>query len=239
MSLVQKEDDEVTIDLLGVVKLLWSKAILIICCSIIIGALAFVGTQVFITPVYKAEVTMYVNNRTTSGDAATTTLSASDLQASARLVDTYAAIIRNEAFLGDVAKKMGEGNDPETVEKLMKAVAIDSVNNTEVFRVSVVDPNPEKAAEIANIIVKMAPNRIADIVEGSSVKIINKATVPTDIYSPSYKKNTLIGVAFGFVLIVAIIVIREMSDTTLKSEADFAQWNYPLLGSIPDLKSTK
>lgn len=237
MSLIQREDDDVTIDLLELLRLLWSKAILIIAVSVVFGGMAFVGTHVLVTPLYKASVTMYVNNRTTSADAANaTTLSASDLQASARLVDTYAAIIKNQAFLGAVAKDMRM--EPEKAASLMNAVNIKAVNNTEVFSVSVVDPDPEYAARIANTIVKLAPDRIADIVEGSSVKIINEASVPTSIDSPNYKKNALLGLAFGFILIVAIIVIRELSDTTIKSEADFMQWEYPLLGSIPDLKST-
>lgn len=50
-------------------------------------------------------------------------------------------------------------------------VQAEAVNSTEVFSIDVTSPDPQEAELIANAIADILPDRIADIVEGSSVKI--------------------------------------------------------------------
>ena len=53
---------------------------------------------------------------------------------------------------------------------------------------------------IVDTIVKILPDRIADIVDGSSVRVVDHAVLPTQRSSPSYTKYTLIGLILGFVV---------------------------------------
>ena len=55
----QMED---TIDLLHLAKVLWKHAIAIVLAGLIFGAAAFIGTKVFVTPMYDARALMYVNS---------------------------------------------------------------------------------------------------------------------------------------------------------------------------------
>ena len=76
----------------------------------------------------------------------------------------------------------------------------------------------------------------ADIVEGSSVKIVDYAIVPAEIASPSYTRNTALGMLAGLVVIAAIICLREIFDEKLHSEDDITQrYQLPILAVIPDL----
>ena len=122
-----------------------------------------------------------------------------------------------------------------TTTLLAQNISIEAVNNTEVFKVEVLDEDPKMAARLANAVATIAPKQISQIVEGSSVQVVDTAEVPTNIATPSYKKWGAIGALAGLVIAVAIILIIAMNDTGIKPEADFATWDYPLLCSIPDL----
>ena len=168
MSMISKENEETTIDLLEVLKTLWRKAWLILICGVLAAAAAFCITRFAIKPTYRTQVTMYVNNRVEEGKS----LSQSDLNAAAKLVDTYSAIIRSDTVMGVVATRTGSNLELDQIKKKVSAQAI---NNTEVFNVYVVDTEPVRAADIANTIADVFPDIIAEIVAGRSAKIIDRA----------------------------------------------------------------
>ena len=64
--------------------------------------------------------------------------------------------------------------------------------------------------------------------------MIDKANVPDKPVSPNMKLNMLIGFVAGFVLLMAIVVIRELADDTFKTEEDIEKYlNVPTLAVIP------
>ena len=67
-----------------------------------------------------------------------------------------------------------------------------AVSDTAAFDVTVESENPVEAELVANTIAKILPDRIAEIVDGSSVRIVDYAIIPAHRSSPSYIKNTLI-----------------------------------------------
>lgn len=234
MNIFYQENGEDLIDIGAVIHILLRKAHIIILCALLAGFAAYAGVFFLVTPQYEARITMYVNNRSSS--AASFTLTQSDLTASAKLVDTYSAILQNVSVLRDV---ITDAEVDLEEEELKNTLSVKSVNNTEVFEVSVQHPDPKAAARIVNSIAVIGPERISEIVEGSSVKVINYADIPSKIVSPSYSKAILMGLIFGGFICCALIIIRSLLDTTVKSESDFEVWNYPLLGTIPDLKEAK
>ena len=228
MSMITRDNEETTIDLLEVLKILWRKAWLILLCGAVAALLAFCITRFAIKPTYRTQITMYVNNRVEEGK----TLSQSDLNAAAKLVDTYSAIIRSDTVMNVVATRTGTDM---SLASMKRKVSAQAVNNTEVFNVYVVDTDPTRAASIANAIADVFPDIIADIVVGSSAKVIDRATVPTDRYSPSYKRNVMLGAAAGIFVMAAIVLIRAFLDDSIASPSDLEDLGYPLLAVIPDL----
>lgn len=231
MSMISKENEETTIDLLAVFKTLWRKAWLIVLCGVLGAIIAFGITKFAVKPTYRTRITVYVNNRVDEGKA----LSQSDLNAAAKLVDTYSAIIRSDTVMREVSEKTGIALESESIRSKVSAKA---VNNTEVFDVYVTDTDPVRAANIANGIADVFPAIVSDIVSGSSAKIIDRAMVPTARYSPSYKRSIMLGTFAGLLAMSAFVLIRAFMDDSITSPADLENLGYPLLAIIPDLKES-
>lgn len=74
-----------------------------------------------------------------------------------------------------------------------------------------------------------------DLVEGSSVKVVDLARVPEGIAYPSYKKLTLIGCVIGVGLTLAIIVLLVLFNSYIEDEDDIAKlFDAPVVGKIPN-----
>lgn len=203
---------------------------------IVLSVLAFVGimlayTNLFVTPLYRASVTVYVNNSVNSAN--TEYIASADLTVSQKLVNTYVNIIKSDTVLQKVCD---EKELPYTAAQLRRMITASQVNETELFDVYVSHADPEMAAKIANAIADVAPDEIANIVIGSSTKIIDYAKVPGAPYSPNYTRNAAIGLLIGFVVALLYLTVRYMLDVHINDAGDLEQmFEYPVLGQIPDI----
>lgn len=221
--------EPVEIDLKDIFDLLKKKIWLIVLSAVLAGVLVFTYTALFVTPLYSAQISVYVNNKTINSSG----ISSSDLSVALQLVNTYVHILKDDAVLEKVIDEAKLDYSPAEVRSMMTA---EIVEETEFFRVTIQNPDPEMAAKIANTIAKVAPGAISAIIEGSNAKVFSEAKVPTQISSPNYSFNTIIGIFSGAILAIAVIIICNMLDVRVRSEADLEKiCPIPVLGMIPDL----
>lgn len=221
----------VEIDMRLLISVLMRRIWLLILCAVLLGALAFGYTEFFVTPKYQASVVIYVNSTRTNADGSIATLTASDLNTAQRLVATYVNILQSDRVLTSVSEEISTQLTPKQIREMMTA---DSVNETEVFQVKISNKDPHLAAEIANAIAHVAPEEIAQIVTGSSTKIIDYAKVPTEPYTPSTVRNTALGAIGGFLLAALVVILQVLLDVRIHDEADLAKLSdAPILGRIP------
>lgn len=205
---------------------------------LVIGAalgmvLSIIYTLQFITPMYTASVTVYVNS-TKAGDEITMISNAS-LVTAQRLVNTYIKIIESDSVLTKVAEASGLDLSASAIRGAMSAAQVD---NTELFKVHINHQDPELAAQIANAIARVAPGEIEDVVAGSSTKIIDYAKVPNAPSSPDRRKNAAFGALTGFLLVLAYLTARFLLDVRIKDEDELtALFGVPVLGQIPSFVS--
>ena len=120
--------------------------------------------------------------------------------------------------------------------QLRGLIDAEPVNETEMFQVVVTTPNPQLSADLANTIAEVAPGVIAEIIEGSSAKIIDFAKVPEKPTSPNAAKNAIVGALVGLILAAAIVFMEMILDTRIQNEEDLMRiCRIPMLGSIPDM----
>lgn len=232
---VLNQNDEIEIDLQRLFKAILKKGWLVAIVSVLCAVLAFAGTMLFVTPEYQSAAMFYVNNNSISVGEASLSISSGDLSTSRNLVDTYIVVLNTRETLVDVADYAGVGRSYGEIRGMIYAEA---VNETEIFRVVVTSPDPNEAEQIANAIAYILPKRIASIIEGTSARVVDAAIVPVNPSSPSYPKNTLIGFLLGFVACVGLIVLRELFDTTIRTEEDVEQnCKHPVLAAVPDMSA--
>lgn len=219
------------IDLRQIVGLLVRRLWLLVLCAVLLGALTFGYTELFVTPKYQASVTIYVNSIRTNTDGSTATLTYTDLNTAQRLVATYVNILRSDRVLTSVISELDEPLTPNEIRDMMTA---ESINNTEVFQVMIANKDPHLAARIANAIAAVAPDEIAQIVTGSSTKIVDYAKVPAKPYTPNTLRNTILGAAAGFALAALVVILQVLLDVRIHDESDLAKLSdAPILGRIP------
>lgn len=230
--MAQKERDMIEIDLLKLVLVLWRKAWAIVLAMVVMGGIAFGFTYNFIEPTYQSSVKVYVNNTNQNN----TTISSADISTQRSLVQTYIVTLKSRTTLNEVIKQANLDYD---FEELSGMISAEAVNSTEVFEVTVVSKDAKEAAEIANTIAEVLPTRISEIIESSSVKILDYAIINNEPVSPSYIKNIAIGALAGAVVAVALIFLQFVLDNKIHSEEYLIEhYKYPILAVIPDLTAT-
>jgi len=230
---MEKESREIEIDLLQLARALWGKAIYIVITTVVIGLLGFVGSKMFITPIYQASTKLIVN--TQSGDKGN--VSNDRLTSAKSLVDTYAVILRDRDVINQVATEL---NLSEGYGQLAGAISVKAVNNTQIMQVNVRHTNRETALAIAEKIREIAPPIIDETVGVGSVNPIGQAYVSSNPISPNNLKNGIMAAAVGFVLSCVVILVLVMTDNTYKSDLDIQDdLDLLVLGVIPKIESCK
>ena len=227
------QHDEIEIDIGRAIRAVMDRAWRVIITSVLCAAIAFGYTYQFITPQYQSAAMFYVNNNSFSVGDAALSITSGDLVTSRGLVDSYIVILKTRETLNEVIDYAGVDLSYGAVSGMISAAA---VNETEIFRVTVTNPDPQEAEKIANAIAYILPKRISNIIDGTSAKIVDSAVVPAGPSSPNYTKNTLIGFLLGFLLSAGLIVLKEIFDTTIRSEEDIEQvCPHPVLSLVPDM----
>lgn len=206
------------------------KIWMIIFCIAVGAVVLYVYSSNFVTPKYKATVSIYVNNN--ANTSTVSGITSSDLSTSQKLVKTYVNMIKSYTVLEKVAETTGLEITPLEIRDMLSA---ESVDNTEMFNVEITNTDPMKAMIIANAVAQVAPAEIANFVEGSSTKIIDYARLPENPVSIGTVKTAVLGAGAGLMVAIAIVVAQVMLDIRIKGEEDLKRISpAPVLGAIPD-----
>lgn len=220
------------IDIIHLLWALWHRMWAIILSGLIFASAGFGFSTYLIPPKYEAEAMMYVNNSSATLGGSSFSISSSELTAAQSLADTYIIILKTRTTLEEVIEK--EKLD-YTYEELYDMVSSEAVNNTEVFSIRVTSEDPQEARRIANAIARILPDKISDIVDGSSVRVVDYAVTPDKCVSPSVIKFMTVGFVFGALIVCAVIVIRTLMDTLIHDDEYLMQtYNFPVLAVIPN-----
>lgn len=221
--------DMVEINLKRILFVLWKRIWIVILTGVVFGALSMSYALFFITPTYSAKTQMYVNNNYVGSPG----FSSSQIAAAMSLADTYMVIMQSHNVLDEVVQRTGLHYSYNQIKGMISAAAI---NDTEVFEVRVTCANYQHAAIIANTIADVLPDKIASVVEGSSVRVVDRAVENPIPVGPNHKRFLIFGAALGIMLSAMIIVIVDLMDTSITSEEYLTQAyeKVPLLAVIPN-----
>ncbi|MBW7986350.1 YveK family protein [Lactobacillus helveticus] len=106
--------------------------------------------------------------------------------------------------------------------QLAKSVSVATQQQSQVFAISAKADTPEKAKAEANAVARSFRDQIPNIMNINNVTIVAPATNGVQS-SPNVKLFTLAGFVIGLVLTFAVILIREMTNTTVRDDTYLTQ----------------
>ncbi len=173
--------------------------------------IASIYTLFLVTPMYQSSTEILV----TQSSSENTVVSQADINTSISLINTYEDIIRNNVILDPVIEEL---DLDMTTGALRESIIVQSESNSQVFSIRVENENPYQAAEITNATADIFQERIFDIMNVDNVTIISEATPNMNPASPNNLLNIIIGFLLGAMIGIGLVFLRELTDTTVKSE---------------------
>lgn len=228
--------DYYVIDVLHVMRSIWYRIWLVALAGVLAAVIGFSIAAFVVVPTYSSSIMLYINNSSISVNDVGLSLSTSDLTAAQSLVKTYNVLLKNRTTLERVLDETGLSYDWEELYDMIKT---SSVDETEVMRVTVTATDPYEAERIANGIVVVLPQRVAEVVEGTSMEVVDSAIPNLEKVAPSITQYTAVGFILGALAAVIYLAVSALLDNTIKDE-DYIihNYKYPILAKIPNLLNT-
>ena len=107
------DNDEITIDLTELFMALWSRLHIILMAGVLGALIAFVGTNLLVTPMYTSETKVYVLTRSDS----TAGITYNDLQMGTQLTQDYMQLVTSRPVLEQVIAVLNLDMEPESVKR--------------------------------------------------------------------------------------------------------------------------
>jgi capsular exopolysaccharide synthesis family protein len=200
-------------DFLRVLRARW----IIICATIAVGVLGAVAVNLLTTPLYQASTSLFVSTASSGGasEVYQGTLS------SQQRVISYTKLLVGETLAQRTVDKLHLDLSAKELQGKVKAT---SAPDTVLIDVSVLDPSPVRARDIADALSDEFVVMVSELEtpeEGGKpdarVVVEQHAILPTNPVVPKTARNLALGLAFGLLLGIGLAVLRDRSDNTVKS----------------------
>ena len=216
-------------DYVRVVRKRWMTIVVLA----LLGLGAAAAVSLLSEPEYRASTLVYVAVRST-GDVSELEQGGSFAQ---NQVKTFAETVDQPIVLDPVREQLGLD---ESALELSESVEADAPLDTSNVEIAVVRGSAQEAADIANAVTESFQRVIAEITEPTTgdpspitVSVLRPATVPVDAASPNTPLNLALGLLAGLVLGFGLAVLREVTDTRIRTVADVeAITDSPVIGTI-------
>ena len=211
--------------LLELLHLLRKKWYLVVVFPLVFAGATAIYCWGFMSNDYTSDVSLYVLNKT---DEQSSNITSSDTTASQQLANDIAVMAQSNRVIDATAQSLGmstlKGYD----------IKVTSATTNRVITLSVTGKKPEAVAQIANELAKQTADTAVEV---KAVNIVDAAQVPNAPSGPNRIMYTAVAFLAGLFFAVALIVLLDLIDTTVKSPEEAEELlGLPVLGRMPALK---
>ena len=211
------------VDLLrSALRFWWVEVVLVLLCA---GVLCFRTHQTY-SPQYRAEASfaVYVTNPLQAEIQSYNSATAE------QMAKTFPYILTSSALSDLVREELGIGAIP--------GISASTVENTNIFTLSVTASDPQLAYDVLNAVITYYPEVAEYVVGPTKMSLLDESGVPTQpINQPNYFRTALKGAVVGTVLWLAILFLIAVARSTVHNEKQLKQMmNLPCLGLLPKAK---
>ncbi|WP_051237769.1 YveK family protein [Lacticigenium naphthae] len=187
----------------------------------------------FMAPQYSSSTNMLVS-RNLNGQQ---NVNIQEIETNIQLINTYRDVISDSVVLSQVIEAIP---GILTEEELSKKIKVNIQENSQIFEIEVIDTDPARSAEIANLVAITFKDNIDDIMNIDNVAILSPAVSNNEPVSPNILFNSVIGAISGIFIGIAVILLREMLDTKVHDEKFITEeLDLLRLGSISSIKNNE
>lgn len=228
-STEQEKENYGIVSLLSLLRVLLRNVFIILLVMIVFANVGLYYAANRISPTFNTGFIAYINN--TSSKLPIESLSSMDTDASASLALTYARIIQSRDVVEAALRRSGL---PYEYDQIRGAISSEAEEDTQLINMSVTMYSPKEAYDLAVALARETPPYLESIVEGSSMKIVQKPVFPVDRSGPNARLYIMLGAGGGFVLSVFVIAVLFLLNDKIKSPGDLERgFPYAVLGDIP------
>ena len=161
-------------------------------------------------PTYKSSTTIVLTQTNENNNS---TITQNDLTINSKLVSTYSEIVKSKLVLEQVIANL---NLDYTYRELYKNVSVESVQNTEILKISVTDEDNEMAKSIADETASVFTKEVSDIYQLNNISIIDKAQISAEPSNNTLIRDTALSIFIGLFGTIAVIFIIYYFDDSVK-----------------------
>ncbi|MCM1386249.1 MAG: Wzz/FepE/Etk N-terminal domain-containing protein [Bacillus sp. (in: Bacteria)] len=214
---MEKHSDEIEIDLLEVIHILFSRFWIIVSVGLVAAVVCFIISKFVLTPTYESTTKIYILNKSDN-----TTVTYSDVQMGTQLTKDYAELINSRYVLEKVIANLSL-TDME-YDDLLEKVSVNTPTDTRIVSITVEHTDPVQAMKIADCIREVAGEHIQNVMDIDAVNVVEPANLPTEKAGPSVTKWTMFGGIAGVFFVCVIILILYLLDDSIKSSDDVEKY---------------
>ena len=161
-------------------------------------------------------------------------MTSSDISASRSLTYLYQEIILSRSVLMDA---MAECGSQVSYSTLAKNVTTSVATNAAIITVYVSAETPEEAMQLATAIATVAPEHVARVVDGSSMRIVDYPVKPGAPYAPNSWRYAFMGFLAALLVGCVIVVLFDVIVDKVASAAEIEdRYGIAVVGIIPDMQ---
>lgn len=209
---------ESTFNLNKFLKAMEKRKMLIILVTLAFIVISAVASYTVMKPVYQATTQILINQNT----AGSQEFDSLDIDTNLQLIGTYNVIIKSPAILANVIEEL---ELKDTVSSLTERITVNNIESSQVVTLSVEDSSMEQAVLIANTTAQVFQKEIQTMMKVDNVSVLAAAEAaanPKPI-RPDPVFNMAIGAVVGLVFGMAITLILDQLNTTVRTEEDIEE----------------
>ena len=220
-----RNSQKTTIDLVDLGRQILFHWKLVLICMILCGGATYLYCRFYVTPQYASTSGLYVFSKSTS------VTSLADLQIGSSLTKDYETVITSRPVLDRVITRLKLDED---YDSLRRKISISNPSDSRILYITVMDPDPELAKDIADRTASIASTFISQKMDQDPPSIIQTGYTDGDPVSPRTLRTTAIGILIGFLAACAWITIQYLINDTIVTPEDVQEkLGMNVLASLP------
>ncbi len=208
----------------------WNKKLMIVLIVIMFSIIGYIYSITMVKPVYTSFTTLVLagTDETEGGAVITTT----DITLNSKLISTYSELLKSN----NVVREVKENLDIDVTESEIKNnIVISSKSGTDIIEIRVTNANPEYAAKIANETAEVFKVKVSEIYNINNIHVVDVAEESNSPSNINLIRDILMFMIIGGVIAVIYVIVANILDTTIKTEADIEKiLEMPVLAVVPE-----